>query len=226
MKSTFAVVFCVFLLPGAALRAQGVYVSPGEQGPVFSDKPRPGAREISLPPLTIVAPLQESKAAPSAADAENSADSAAIPMYRSFKVIFPEDNGSVMAGTAIFEVRLAADPPLQLSAGHFYAISINGRPVGLRFTADEFMIPPEFWGDTLPPANQGLQLDASIVDGNGRVIKRAAPVRFTMRLVGNLNHPKPRPHPQPLPGKPTTPKTRPEPTTAIGTTLKSSDPQR
>lgn len=221
MKSTVAMVFCVLLLPCAAVQAQGVYVTPGAQGPVFSDKPQPGAREISLPPLTIVAPPPESKIAPTPALAEDSADTA--PAYRSFRVVFPENDGSVMASTAIFEVRLAVDPPLQLGAGHAYAVSINGRPVGLRFTANEFMIPPEYWGDTLPPANQSLQLDASIVDGNGQVIKRATPVRFQMRLVSNLNHPKA--HPQPLPVKPPL-KAKPEPVPAIGAMPKSGDPQR
>jgi len=219
MKSTVAILFCVLLLPGVALHAQGVYVTPGEQGPVFSDKPRPGAREISLPPLTIVAPPPESKAAPPAAGAENSAGGAALPAYRSFRVVFPEDNGSVMASTAVFEVRLAVDPPLQLGAGHAYAVSINGRPVGLRFTANEFMIPPEFWDDTLPPTNQSLQLDASIVDGNGQVIKRAVPVRFQMRQANNFN--RPRPHPQPFPVKPPSLRVKPEP--AIGVTPQRSD---
>ena len=210
MKSGFAIFVCVLLLPDATLHAQSVYVTPGEHGPVFSDKPQPGARAISLPPLTIIAPQPESKAAPSATT-ENSAEGNALPAYRSFRVVFPEDNGSVMASTAIFEVRLAADPPLQLGAGHAYAVSINGRAVGMRFTANEFMIPPEFWGDTLPPANQSLQLDASIVDGNGQVIKRAAPVRFQMRLVNNINRPRLHPQPQPPPLKPFAPRAKPEP---------------
>jgi hypothetical protein len=43
------------------------------------------------------------------------------------------------------------------------------------------MIPPEFWGSELPPPNQEMLLEASIVDGNGQVLKQAAPVRFFMR---------------------------------------------
>jgi hypothetical protein len=145
--------------------------------------------------------------------------------YRSFRVVSPEDNGSVLANTAIFEVRLATDPPLQLGAGHAYAISINGRAVGQRFTANEFMIPPEFWGDTLPPPNQSLQLDASIVDGNEQLIRKAAPVRFHMRHASIYD--RPRAHPQPLPQaqpvKPS-PKARSEPVSAIGAAPKRSDP--
>ena len=222
MKSIVAMVFCVLLLPGAALQAQGVYVTPGERGPVFSDKPQPGAREISLPPLTIVAPPQESRAAPTATAGPNdSANPAATPAYRSFTVISPENDASMLANTAIFEVRVAVDPPLQLGERHAFAVSINGRPVGQRFTANEFIIPPEFWGDTLPPANQSLQLDASIIDGNGQVIRKAAPVRFYMRQGTILNRPK-RPFPPAHP-KPPMPKVKPEPEPVIGGTLKRSD---
>jgi hypothetical protein len=224
MKAIAALIFFC-LLPAAALHAQGVYVTPGAQGPMFSDRPQPGAREISLPPLTIVEPPPEAKAAPTTAGADdgaNGANSAAAPAYRSFKIVSPENDGSVLANTAIFEVRLAVDPPLQFGVGHFYSVSINGRPVGQRFTANEFMIPPEFWGDTLPPANQSMQLDASILDLNGQVLRKAAPVRFQMRQANVFNQPKPHPHPQPLPGKPAAPRAKPE--SAIGATSKPNNP--
>jgi len=108
--------------------------------------------------------------------------------YRKFSVLSPEDNGSVLANTAIFEVRLAVEPRLQLGEGHAFDVSINGRSVGQRFTATEFMIPPEFWGGQMPLANQELQLDASIVDENGKGLMKAPPVRFFMRyaMVRNL----------------------------------------
>lgn len=181
--------------------AQGVYVTPGDQGPVFSDKPQRGAKEVTLPPLTIVPPSKEpKKAKPAASETKQDGsrkerqdgpkpDAAAVG-YRSFSIVSPENNGSVVANTAVFEVRVAVDPPLQLGDGHAFAVSINGRPVGQRFTATEFMIPPEFWGDTLPPPNQSMQLDASIVDGLGQVLKTAPPIRFFMRHATVLNRPK------------------------------------
>ena len=49
------------------------------------------------------------------------------------------------------------------------------------------MIPPEFWGDTLPPANQSMLLEASIVDGVGQVLKTAPPVWFFMRHASLTN---------------------------------------
>ena len=132
-----------------------------------------------------------------------------VPAYRSFAIVSPEDNGSAAANTALFEGRVAVDPRLQLGAGHAFVVSINGRPVGQRFTATEFVVPPEFWGDTLPPANQSMQLDASIVDAGGEVIKKAKPIRFFMRFVTILNKPR-RPVPLPI-APPHRPMPQPQP---------------
>jgi hypothetical protein len=101
--------------------------------------------------------------------------------YRRLAISFPEDGGAVVANTALFDVRLVVEPPLRLGEGHAFVVAINGRSVEQRFTASEFTIPPEFWGDTLPPANQFHQLDAAIVDSAGRSLLRARPVTFQLR---------------------------------------------
>lgn len=41
-------------LGGVPVWAQGVYVTPGENGPLFSDKPRAGSREVRLRPLSVI----------------------------------------------------------------------------------------------------------------------------------------------------------------------------
>lgn len=41
-------------LLGLPAWGQGVYVTPGENGPLFSDKPRAGARELRLRPLSVI----------------------------------------------------------------------------------------------------------------------------------------------------------------------------
>lgn len=199
MKTTL-IIFLSLLLAAPAL-AQGVYVTEGKNGPVYSDKPQAGARELTLPPLNVVDPppvpakTQQPSPPAAGAPAKPPAAAAELVAYRTFAIVWPEDDGSVLANTAIFEVRVAVDPPLQLGARHAYAVSVNGRPVDARFTAEEFMIPPEFWGDELPPPNQLMQLDASIVDGDGRVLKSAAPVRFYLRhaTLNQQRRPVPRP---------------------------------
>lgn len=219
-----AFLFAVLMSATAMVWAQGVYVTPGDHGPVFSDKPQSGAKEVTLPPLNIVVPPKAPKrTAPAKAETKSSgpAREEAAAGYRTFSIVSPEDNGSVVANTAIFEVRVAVDPPLRLGDGDAFVVSINGRPVGQRFTATEFMIPPEFWGDTLPPLNQSMQLDASIVDGVGQVLKTALPIRFFMRHATVLNRPK-RPVHLPLAPSPSPePKPRPVPEPAEKARMKA-----
>ncbi|MBL8392416.1 MAG: hypothetical protein JNN21_11160 [Candidatus Accumulibacter sp.] len=175
---------CLLFAVRAALAADEVFVTRGASGPVFSDRPQPGARPVTLPPLNVVEPVPVGRPPAPAVGTPGEAagrGEAAAASYRRLAITFPEEGGAVVANTALFEVRLAVEPPLQLGEGHAFAVAINGRPVGQRFTASEFMIPPEFWGDTLPPPNQFYQLDAAIVDSAGRILLRARPVTFQMR---------------------------------------------
>ncbi len=201
-------------LPSAAL-GQDVFVTRGAGSPVFSDKPQAGAKPLSLPPLNVIEPLPVSRAPAAATPAREEnrrAEQPAVPAYQKFSIVAPANDGSVLANTALFEVRVAVEPPLQLGEGHAVTVSINGRPVGQRFTAGEFMIPPEFWGDTLPPANQSHQLDAAIVDRNGAVLRRAEPVTFHLRYVAGLQHRHaPRPVLMPIPVDKPRPPAQPEP---------------
>lgn len=211
----------VLLLGATSAPAQTVYETRGPNGPVFSDKPQPGAKAVQLRPLNVIdnailtgaekdaAPPAQRKAGSDKTGGEKSAgDKEAAVAYRSFAIIFPENDGSILANTAVFEVRVALDPALRLGEGHAIAVSINGKPVGQRFTATEFMIPPEFWGDQLPPPNQRLQLGAAIVDRNGAVLKEAAPIQFQLRYATVLQRPHPL-TPQPRPAPPAKPEAQP-----------------
>ncbi|WP_263768746.1 hypothetical protein [Propionivibrio soli] len=208
MKSlSLAILLGACAFHAGTVQAQGVYMTPGEKGPVFSDKPRPGAKEVTLPPLTV---MPAPKVAPSAPAAEAAPAPATPPVgaivpppdapppgYRQFSVVYPENNGSIVANTAVFDVRLAVDPPLRVGDGHAFVLRINGRPVARRFTSTEIMVPPEFWGDTLPPPNQLTQVDASIVDNSGQVVMNTEPVLFYLRYATVLNHTPRRPLPPP-----------------------------
>ena len=221
----FTLVLSVLYAWSPASLAQGVYVKQGPNGPVFSDLPAPGAKEVTLKPINVMpAPPADTKAADDANEAgpkvvtlEAKPASAPASDYDRFQIVSPENDGSTVANTAVFEVRLAVNPPLRLADQHAFVISLNGRPVNQRFTATEFMVPPEFW-EELPPPNQEMRLDASIIDGKGQILKRADPVRFYLRyttVYQNPNYPyypdrpvvRPpqRPHPRPphIPQPPT-----------------------
>jgi len=165
------------MVASLSLYAQGVYVTRGANGPVFSDKPQPGAKEMRLKPLNVVpaqkVPQEKTASGTSAGTLQERAGKQAVPEdtpYRTFSILSPEQDGSVVANTGSPPGRRGAPPPLRLGEGHAFGISLNGQPVGQRFTATEFMFPPEFWGG-VPPINQRAQLDVSIVDSAGRVGK-------------------------------------------------------
>lgn len=195
-----AVVLQLALAPTLTGGAQEVFVTRGPSGsPIFSDKPQPGAKPITLPPLNLVEPVPVAQGSGSGATVPATEDREHSPAagddYRNFKIVFPEDGGSVVASTGVFEVRVVVEPTLRVDDGHALSLLIDGRAVGRRFTATEFMIPPEFWGDTLPAVNQGHQLDAAIVDRSGLVLKQAMPVRFYLRSVPTIPR---RPMPVPV----------------------------
>ena len=219
MKKFFssAFVFCFLALSCASAPAQGVYVTRGASGPVFSDKPQAGSREVQLKPLNVVPPPKESPPAVKSRDAGNSGPDRPgrnVHTYESFFIVSPENNASVAAGSASMEVRLAVDPPLRLGEGHAFVVSINGRFVGQQFAATEFMIPPGFWPEGIVPGDQAMQLEASIVDGAGQVLMRAPSVLFRARhqvfhqpLPGHMapHRAQPPGRPAVLPGKPKPP---------------------
>jgi len=196
--------------------AQDVFVTRDANGrPVFSDQGQPGARPLTLPPLNVIEPIPVPPPAAQGKQKPDTSPAAAreAAAYQRLRIVFPEDESSVAANAAVFEVRVAVEPPLQLAEGHAIVVRINGRAIGQRFTATEFMIPPEFWGDYLPPGNQRYQLDAAIVDRDGVILKRAVPVSFHLRAVaGVYRRPYPPPYPvHPLPLRPQTGLPRPLP---------------
>ena len=220
MKLRLATVCALFLgFLCAEVPAQSVYVTRGENGPVFSDKPQAGAKELTLKPLTVIPAPQGNVPAnkagspsggPDARQAERKPPEAVTP-YRSLTVVEPADGGSVAGDTSLLEVRLAVDPPLLLAEGHAFIVRIDGRPVDQRFTATEFVIPPGFWPDGYLPANRGVQLEAAVVDGSGHVVMRAPPVRFHSRPI-IIRPPYPGhawEHPRPPPPRPAVPEKKP-----------------
>lgn len=171
----------ILVLAGEA-HAQAVYVTPGENGPVFSDKPRAGAKEVELRPLTVVqpTPAPPPSAAPKAVgprDAMSRGGAISEPAYARLSIVSPQDNSAVAPGATLLDVRLSIDPPLAVDAGHAVSIRLNGQPVGRLYGAAEFTIAPEEW-QAAWQGERSIQLDADVVDGNGQVLIGARPIRF------------------------------------------------
>lgn len=213
LRRSGLVVIC--FMPCVAF-AQTVYESKSGQGRVFSDRPEPGARAIELRPLNVVEPIKggATQAPAGDKDGKEKPGKEVAPGYRSFAVVFPEADGSVAINNGTFQINLRSDPPLQIGQGHAFTVRLNGRQVPGRYTATEFMVPQEFFGDAAPAVSvQRYQLDASIVDATGATVTTAAPVQFNGRYVTILQNPAYRQQ-QLYPFKPQTPatSTKPAPT--------------
>ncbi|GHU34407.1 hypothetical protein AGMMS50256_27970 [Betaproteobacteria bacterium] len=186
MKFRLSILFALSLMFFCAeILAQGVYVTRDKNGPVFSDKPQAGSRELKLPPLTVIPAVptsgpnkaQSPSVRPDARQTEREPPEVIAP-YRSLTVIAPADGISVAGDVSLLEVRLAVDPPLLRAEGHAFVVLIDGRSVDQYFTSTEFLIPPGFWPDRYMPSNQRMQLDAAIVDRSGQILMRAPSVHF------------------------------------------------
>ena len=192
------IALCTLLLCLTTASAQGVFVTEGENGPVFSNRPQPGAREVTLPPLSVVPAVRPRETPPRPEAAQPAV--APAPAYSRFAIEFPEQNGALTTGTGLFNIYLAIEPALR--QGHAFTISIDGRPANVRFSSPRFMLPENFWGNTLPPAGVQMQLDANIVDANGEVLMKAEPVRFVIHYHQGRPPVAVHPLPQPIPVAP------------------------
>lgn len=203
--------------PGTPSHAQGIYRTPGANGPVFSDKPQPGSREVALPPLNVVEPVRPAPApapakgvdGPSVRELAGRDGRPVREAYQRLVVVFPEDGGSLIVNAPILDVRVAVEPALRVGDGDGFVVSVNGRSLPQRYTATEFTVAADFLGDVWAISGQTLQLDVALVDASGATLVRAAPVRFALRAGGTVYPPNrvwPRP---PLPPHPPRPPVQP-----------------
>jgi hypothetical protein len=216
----------------AEIPAQGVYVTRDKNGTVFSDKPQAGSRELKLTPLTVIpaqpVPTSEANKAQSPSDKPDAKPPEVVSPYRSLAVIAPADGVSVAGDVSFLNVRLAVEPPLLWAEGHAFIVRIDGRPVDHPFTATEFAIPPSFWPEGYLPANRHMQLDVAVVDGSGRILKRAPSVNFRSLPVFFRSQPYPirpgyRPGNRPPPPKEARPATPPK--KAVGRVQRKEAPK-
>ncbi|MCM8596198.1 hypothetical protein [Accumulibacter sp.] len=150
----------------AAARAQPVYESKDRAGPVFSDQPTPGAREVDLPPLNIMDPVAAPPALPQ--------PSPAATAYREFVVVEPADGGTVHTNTGQFTVRWRLDPALQSGQGDAIAVRLDGTLLPTTRTSSEFDISTDEWQLAAVDSVEH-QLQLSVVDRSGQV-RIVAPV--------------------------------------------------
>lgn len=163
-------------LPGIMLiatlaAAQPVYESRDRDGPVFSDTPSPGAREMHLPPVDVMDRTPALPPAPSGPPA------AAASAYARLQIMQPEDGGTVHSNTGQFSIALVLEPPLQLERGDAVAVRLDGTVLAQRRTTLQFDVTADEWQMAARDQVEH-SVEVAVVDRAGNALLVAAPVRF------------------------------------------------
>ena len=164
---------CLLLtLCGTLAAAQTkVYESKDKSGPVFSDQPSPGAKELTLPPPNV---MPGTTPAP-----QQAAPQPALPVYRLLNILSPEDKGTVHSNTGAFDVRLQASP--ELRAGDRIRVKLDGNPIGRDFRSTAISLTDADWQASASSASIEHTLQATIVDKDGKVLIESSAVTFYAR---------------------------------------------
>ena len=157
----------ILLLPVVAIAQTKIYECQGSNGPVFSDRPCPGAKVLDLPPANVIdtdTPAQQ-PAPPQAA----------APVYTAFSILQPDDRGTVHTNTGQFSVSLSLTPALQ--DGNSIVVSLDGTQLPTLRTSLQFDVTPTEWQEAATDTTRHT-LSASVVDASGNPLISANPVQF------------------------------------------------
>lgn len=168
----------IALLPLAAA-AQTVYESKEPSGvPEYSDRPSPGAKEIQLPPLTVVPAPKSPEGQPQPQPPGKTPNG-----YRALRIISPENEETVRSSTGQFDVRVELSPALRTMRGDAIILRFNGTAVPRKFRNVFLEVIPEDW-ESEPAAVNEPRIQAAVVDRDGKVLIESEPVQFFLRRPG------------------------------------------
>ena len=168
MRVRPAIGLLLALLGAAAAAQTKIYESKDSAGPVFSDQPSPGAKELTLPPPNVMP--GNAPAAPPAAPQQ------ALPAYRLLNILTPENKGTVHTNTGAFDLRVQTAP--ELRAGDRIRVRLDGNLVGRTFASTAIGLTEADWQAAASNASVEHTLQVAIVDRDGKLLIESAPVSF------------------------------------------------
>jgi hypothetical protein len=147
-----------------------IYESQGPSGPVFSDQPSPGAREVILPPpnVVVVPPLP-----PPETDATAPADPPAP--YTALAIASPAEGDTIHTNTGAFDVTLKIAPFLR--DGDRIELKLDGTVLRRAFRSTAISVTEDDW-QSAAAENVQHTLQAAILDQNGNLIVESPVVSF------------------------------------------------
>ncbi len=173
MQQRWIVLSLALWVFAVAAPAQTVYESQGKSGPVFSDKPSPGATSVDLPPPNVISapPIAAPAPAPPAAPR---------PHYSKLVISLPEPEGTVHSNTGAFDVRARLNPPLRPSDR--IGVSIDGNVVPTLFRSTTLRISEADWQSAAAGEGNGEHmLQLAVLDAKGVPLIESEPLRFFIK---------------------------------------------
>lgn len=135
----------IMLLTGLALHGQAiaaVYKWVGPDGKtMYTDQPRPGAKEVDLPKY----PPAQPKPAPVAKTAGEDKTTAkpaepAFPGYKKVALVKPVNDETVRENSGAVEVALELEPAWDPKLGHKITVSLDGKDLPEVYTTPQFQL--------------------------------------------------------------------------------------
>lgn len=169
MTRPLLVALALSLLPTLAAAQSTVYESKDKAGPVFSDRPSTGAKQIELGPANVIQTTPVPQQATPAATA---------PYYTALAISTPENGGTIQSNTGAFDVSVQLQPALRSASGDRIMVRLDGRPLKRRFNSVRIGVTEADWQSAANADNVEHTLQAVIVDKGGAVLIESAPVKF------------------------------------------------
>lgn len=165
---------CVFVPAAAvasvALAQATIYESKDKAGPVYSDKPSPGAQVVDLPPPNVVSGPPPALATPQPPAA------APAPAYRTLAIASPVAQGTVHSNSGAFDLTAQLSPALR--PGDRILVSLDGRVLPTRYRSLRIHVTTADWQAVAGGDRAEHTLQLAVADAQGRVLIDSAPVNF------------------------------------------------
>ena len=153
---------------GVSLAQTTVYESKDKAGPVFSDKPSPGAAAVDLPPPNVVAGPKPAPAAPP--------PPVVAPPYRSLVIASPVNEGTVHSNTGEIDLSARLNPALR--PNDRLRIKLDGQLLPSSFRSTRLRIAAAEWQADANASSAEHTVQLAVWNERGTVLIESAPVRF------------------------------------------------
>lgn len=158
-----------------ATLAQTVYESKDKAGPVFSDRPSPGAVPVDVTPQNVIS-TPTPKAPPPQAP-----EGTPAPTYRRLVITRPAEQDMVHSNTGAFGISASLSPPLR--PNDRVRVLIDGNLVPTVFRSTNIRITDQDWQAAALGNTGEHTLQLAVVDPDGKPWIQSEPIRFYLRGV-------------------------------------------